>query len=216
LAGQLFEANELEYDLNAWHIGAVANGPGAAALIRVLAARLDRRLLLVDAGGGTTWAWLGGRRKITSVEVERQAPLPWPAEVSLAVAEPEQGIAGWRLTHRQAQAASPVSLRPLPRLVRYADVALLATALHDEVLAGALRRLYLEPLALGRDGGEALRQTLRAYLAAGWNVSCAAAAIGVSRQTVNSRLRIIEERIGRSLNTCTAELDTALRLDDLR
>lgn len=110
----------------------------------------------------------------------------------------------------------PIALRQSPGLVRYTDVALLASALRDDTLAGSLEGLYLAPLAEERDGGAALRRTLRAYFMAGRNVSSAAAALGVSRQTVNSRLRAIEERIGRPLDACTAELETALRLRDLR
>lgn len=215
LAGQLVEPDDLRYGFDAWHIGVVAHGPGAQAVIENLAARLDRRLLLVYPGGGAIWAWLGGERKVLTKEAIHFAPMPWPAGVSLAIGEPERGLAGWRLTHRQARASIPIALGPLPRIVRYADVALLASALQDEVLASSLQRSYLDPLAYERDGGAILRRTLRAYFAAGRNVSAAAAALGVSRQTVNSRLRTVEDRISRSIEACAAEMDTALRLQDL-
>lgn len=215
LAGQLLEPDELQYEFDTWHVGAIACGPRAQVVIRDLAAKLDRRLLLVRPTGDSIWAWLGGRRKVTSRDVERHLPAPWPAGLSLALGEPERGLAGWRLTHRQAKAAIPVALRPVPRAVRYVDVALLASALHDEVLASSLQRVYLDSLAEERDGGVALRQTLRAYFTADRNVSSAAAALGVSRQTVNSRLRLAEQRIGRSINTCAGEIDTALGLSDL-
>lgn len=211
LAGELVEPDDLQYELDAWHIGAVAHGPGAQVVIQDLAARLDRRLLLVRPGGGMIWAWLGGQHKVMTKETIRVAPMPWPAGVSLAIGEPERGLAGWRLTHRQARASMPIALRPLPRIVRYADVALLASALQDEVLASSLQRSYLDPLTYERDGGAILRQTLRAYFAAERNVSAAAAALGLSRQTVNSRLRMVEDRISRSIEACAAEMDTALR-----
>jgi DNA-binding PucR family transcriptional regulator len=55
---------------------------------------------------------------------------------------------------------------------------------------------------------------LRAFLDAGCNVSAAAAALGVTRQTVASRLRVIEHQIGRPVDACLAELDLALRMHD--
>jgi len=215
LAGHLLEPDDLQYEFDAWHIAAIAHGPGAPATIRNLAARLDRRLLLVSPGDSMVWAWLGGQRRVSAAEVEELAPQPWPIGLSLALGEPERGMAGWRLTHRQARAALPIASRPSPRMIRYAKVSLLAAALNDEVLASSLQRHYLEPLTADRDGGIALRRTLRAYFHADRNVSSAAAVLGVSRQTVNSRLRTAEARISRSLDTCAPEMETALRLEEL-
>lgn len=212
LAGQFLDSHELQYELDAWHIGAIAVGPDALPAIQGLASRLDRRLLLVRPDGETIWAWLGGQRKVATQEALHLAMPLWPAETILALGEPRRGLPGWRLTHRQALAAISVALRQPPNLIRYTDVALLAAALQDEVLARSLEGTYLDPLTQERDSGVALRQTLSAYFAAGRNVSSAAAALGLSRQTVNSRLRTIEERIGYSLNVCAAEMETALRL----
>jgi DNA-binding PucR family transcriptional regulator len=138
-----------------------------------------------------------------------------PAGLFLALGEQGTGVEGWRLSHRQAKAAMAVAQRGLGRVVRYADVALLASALRDDVLASSLRDIYLAPLGNERDGGATLRETLRAYFASGRNVSSAAAKLGVTRQTVSIRLRIVEERIDRSLNSCAAETEVALRLRDL-
>jgi DNA-binding PucR family transcriptional regulator len=139
----------------------------------------------------------------------------WRAGASLAAGEPAEGLAGWRLSHRQASAALSIALRETGRVVRYADDALLVAALQDDLLAASLRGLYLEPLRRMRDGGAAVRQTLRAYFAAGGNVSSAAVALGVNRATVSSRLTSAEERIGRHLDAISAEMQTALRLDDI-
>ncbi len=134
----------------------------------------------------------------------------------LAIGEPGRGIAGWRLTHLQAKATLPVALRGENRVVSYSDVAILASALGDEVLTRSLTELYLTPLEAERDGGAALRQALHAYFAAGRNVVSAANALGVSRQTVSRRLDAVERRIGRPLETCGTEVETALRLCDLQ
>jgi DNA-binding PucR family transcriptional regulator len=157
----------------------LARGPAEA--IRDLAKALDRRILLIRRGEGAVWAWLGGRRRPEADELERAISQSWPAQVSLAIGEPADGLCGWRLTHQQARAALPIALRSQQAFIRYSDVALLASILQDDVLATTLRELYLVPLSRARDGGAVLRQTLRAYFTAERNASSAAAALGVSR-----------------------------------
>lgn len=216
LAGQLMDSRNLDYEFDAWHIGVVAVGPGASVALRELAEVLDRRLLLVTPEGEMVWAWLGGHKKVSGEQLLHLSAGKCPTDVSLSLGEPARGLRGWRRTHRQAKAAIPVALNRPPSVVRYIDFALLASALRDDLLADSLTTAYLDPLAEERDGGAGLRLTLRAYFAAGRNVSSASAALKVSRQTVNNRLRTIEARIGRSIGTCAAEMETALRLRDLR
>lgn len=215
LAGQLVDVSELSYELDAWHIGLVASGAGAADAVSDLATALDRSLLVVRPGGERLWGWLGGTRRIAAREVLRLASLSFPAGVSLAIGEPSHGIEGWRLSHRQARDGLQVAKLGGRSIVRYTDVALVASALRDEVLAGSLHHLYLAPLVDERDRGAILLETLRAYFFAGRNVSSAAAALGISRPTATSRLRSVEERLGQPLEACAAELETALRLHDL-
>jgi hypothetical protein len=214
LAGELLEAAELGYELSAWHLAAVANGPGALSALRALAVSLDRRLLMVRSGENV-WAWYGGRRRLKVERVLELAESGFSAETTLAVGEPAGGLSGWRLTHQQAIAALPIAIRGSNRIVRYADVALLSAALRDNVLVRSLRDIYLAPLEEGREGSVVFHETLRAYFDAGCNASSAAAGLGVTRNTVAARLRIIEERIGRTVDGCAAELDTALRLRTL-
>jgi hypothetical protein len=215
LGGEFLDASELAYDFEAHHVGLVGAGPGAAEAIRELAGDLDRHLLLVVSGEGTQWAWLGSTRATDPEKLKSLTSRSRSPAVSLAIGEPTEGMEGWRLTHRQARAAMPIAVRRGAGAVRYADVALLASVLHDELLIVSLRRLFLTPLRDERDRGETLRETLRAYFAAERNASSAAAALGVNRHTVTSRLRTVEERLGRCLNECVAELETALRLEDI-
>jgi hypothetical protein len=215
LAGELLEAPELEYDLDAHHLGAVAAGPGAPAALRDLSQALQCRLLLVRPGDGTAWAWFGSQGPFTPEGLRAVGAARFPRQISIAVGEPAEGLAGWRLTHEQAQAALPIALRGADRFVRYGDVAMLAALLRDDLFATSLRELYLKPLAAGPGGGAVLRRTVRAYFASEQNLSSAAAVLGVNRHTVRNRLRTVEKRIGRPLSTCTAELDGALRLEDL-
>jgi DNA-binding PucR family transcriptional regulator len=214
LDGELIDAAEIGYGFDDHHLAAAAVGSGREEAIRALALSLDCRLLLVHADEQTCWAWFGSSQPADSGDAQAAASGLRP-QVALAIGEPAVGLSGWCLSHRQATAALPVARRRLGSAVRYCEVALLASALQDDLLATSLRRLYLEPLEAYRDGGQVARQTLRAYLLADRNVSSAAAALGVRRHTVANRLRTIEGQIGRPLSDCTSEIEAALHLEDL-
>jgi PucR C-terminal helix-turn-helix domain/GGDEF-like domain len=215
LAGGRVESRELGYELDAWHLGLIAMGGRARQTVQGLAAGLGQELLSVARSEETVWAWLGGKQRPASGDIERQLSARESAGFLLAIGEPGRGIDGWRLTHRQAQAAMAVALREPKRVTRFADVGLLAAVLRDEELAGSLVNLHLSLLGDHRNGGSVSRETLRAYLAAGNNAATAAAALGVVRQTVERRIRTIEQRIGRPVRACHAELEVALRLEEL-
>lgn len=215
LAGEPRDAPELGYDLDPWHLGLVASGVGAPRALRELAAAADRRLLLVHPGGTEVWGWLGGRRPLAAEKLVELVLAERQADLVLSIGEPGFGPSGWRLSHRQAKAAMPIALRSTPGIIHHAQVALLASALNDEVLTSSLIDSYLTPLALDPDGGIALRQTVRAYLSAECNVTATAASLGVSRPTVKNRLCTVEERVGRPIGSCAAEIETALRLEEL-
>jgi len=210
LAGEPLNTAELAYDFEGHHLGLIAQGEGAEEALRELAKGLDRRLLSIPRSEGTTWAWLGGREAPDPEALERLVKR-WALHTSLALGEPGQGLEGWRLTHRQAQASLPIALQS-GKATRYVDVALLAAVLKDDLLAASLRGIFLKPLEDERDGGEVARETLRAYFAAERNSASAAAALGITRQAVNKRLRGIEERLQRPLGSCAAELEAALLL----
>jgi hypothetical protein len=215
LAGEPADASELGYKFEAWHIGLIAVGPGGAKAVASLGAGLDRRVLALAHSERTVWAWLGGQRRLASAEVTRFLCAHPSPDASLALGEPAHGISGWRLTHRQAQAALSVAQRrPVP-LTAYADVALLALALREPALARQLIGLYLQRLDNHEPSSEALRAALRAYFQSGRNVSAAAAKLDMDRSTLAHRLRAVEERVGYRLDTRLGELELALRLYDL-
>lgn len=214
LAGEPVDARALGYELEGHHLAIVAFGEQAGAAVGDLGRRLDRRLLLSEPDLHTAWAWLGGRRRFEREELGFIVSFGWPDGSVFACGEPGHGPAGWRLSHRQAAAALPVAQRGSATFVDYADVALLAAILQDDLLAASLRQAYLRPLAAERDAGDTAKATLRAYFAAARNASSAAAALGVNRRTVASRLRSIEERLGRPVDAVATELEVALRLDE--
>jgi hypothetical protein len=215
LAGELVDQSELGYDLDAHHLALIAKGEGAEELMRGIAASLDRRLLAVQREEEPILAcWLGGRWPLAAEEAATALAAAASERVFVAVGEPGEGLAGWRFSHHQAKAALPIAERRGEAVVRYADVAVLASIARDDLLATSLRRLYLEPLERMRDGGKVARQTLRAYFDAERNISSTAAVLGVDRRTVRNRLRAIEEQLGRPLTGSLADLEIALRLDD--
>jgi hypothetical protein len=205
---------ELDYDLDGHHVGLMARGEDAHLAMRELARRLDRRLLADRRGEPPVWAcWLGGRHPLGAEDVVRALADIRSAPI-VAVGEPGEGITDWRLTHRQAKAALPIAERRGQAILRYADVAVLASILRDDLGTTSLRKLYLEPLERTRDGGKAGRETLRAYFATERNISSTAAALGVDRRTVTNRIRAVEELFGRPLGEFATDLETALRLAD--
>lgn len=208
------DTSDLGYEMEAWHIGVIVSGPEGESAARTLAAGLGCQALVVPRGERTVWAWLGRLRPPAPLDVDKLDAIGVPEKASFAVGEPRRGLAGWRLTHREAQAAFEVMLRRPGRLTLSSDVILLAAALRDASLAKSLLETYLAPLDEG-SGGEVLRETLRAYFAAGFNAATAAAALGVDRHTVQRRLRKVEEILGRLLHSCHAELEVALDLEAL-
>lgn len=217
LDGELIDTTELGYCFDCWHLGLICSAPEPVAALRQISAGLDRSTLIASPAIDLCWAWLGGARAFEPEELEALLDAATGLEEGcfLAFGEPASGLAGWRLSHRQAASALPVARRSAARVSRYSEVSLLASALRDETLARSLHQLFLDPLSGDRDQGRAAKQTLRAYFNASHNVSSAAAALGVSRRTVSNRLAAIEQRLGRPLSTIAAEIETAIRLEEL-
>jgi hypothetical protein len=213
LGGELVEASELQYPINAYHVGVVATGQNVEEALRELASTSDRQLFVVEPNERTWWAWLAARipGDVDRLAQELERCCDATESTTFGLGEPALQLQGWRLTHRQALAAHGVASECSKSVVRHAHVALLAAALQDEVLAESIRqRIY--PSLVDPMGGRSVRETVAAYLQAGRNVSSAAAALGISRSTVASRLRTVEAHLERSLNAETAELELALEL----
>jgi PucR C-terminal helix-turn-helix domain len=204
------ELTELDYEIDtSWHIGFFASGPGAEGIFRTLKRNYSRKLLCVYLDNRVC-AWLGMQKE----PVLNDEYLS-PNGDAFAVGEPGKGFEGWRLTHHQARAAFAVALRRPEKIARYADTRLLAAALQNETLAQSLTQRYLMPLSTQSDGGAKLRRTLRTYIDLECNASSAANGLRVRRHTVACRVRTAEQLIGSTLRDSLAELDVALRLEEL-
>lgn len=212
LAGELVDPGGLEYPIEGSHLAIVVSGPSPQDAARALASCLDRRLLCEESVGGRCAVWLGGA--LAPKEEELGAALgPLTQDgARLALGEPGLGLPGWRRSRRQAEAAHLVAERSEEDVVRYRDIALTAAALRDPDLHHFLIETYVEPLA---GHPSALIETLKVLRERGGNASSAGAALGVTRQTVTSRLRTAEQLIGTPPEACAAQLETALRLAEL-
>jgi hypothetical protein len=215
LAGEPADVHKLNYRLNDWHLGVVTCDSGVD-YIRAVAKDLDRVLLTAKPKEDLVWGWLGGRSPVAADELVTGLQRVAPSDLPFGLGEPGEGIPGWRRTHEQASAAFSVLGSDASRSVaRYADICVLIAVMRDHLLVDSLHHLYLAPLEHDRDGGRRARETLRAFFAADGNVSSAAIALGISRQSFSSRLRAIEERLGRSLALCSLDLSLALQLESL-
>jgi DNA-binding PucR family transcriptional regulator len=213
LSGELLDSSRIPYDFDLQSVGLVAVGQDADDAVADWIRALGESSLIVRSVGGAIWGWAGRGAGFDHQELD--ALVTAGGGTRMAVGEPATGLAGWRLTHRQARAALPVALRGPARAVRYSQVAVLATVIRDELLTDSLRRIYIAPLEDGRDGGRELRRTLRAYFGAGRSVSTAGAELGVTRQAVSRRIRAAEQKLGRSISSCAADIEIALRLEAL-
>ncbi len=215
LAGEPLGTLDLAYDFEGWHVALIAGGLTTTEVMREVARQSNCRLLLVRRGGAILWAWLASIRPPDSQDLATLAMQLLPKHATVSIGEPGEGLAGWRLTHLQARAAFSIALSRTPGVVRYADNVLLSAALASQLTAISLRRLFTEPLSGDRDRGASARETLRVYFASDRNASSAAARLGIKRHTVTNRIRSIERALNLPLNSCAAELETALDLEDL-
>lgn len=202
-----------QYAADGCHLGVVTTSPEARPLIRSFARSTGCRSLVLTPYREEVWAWLGSEHPIDASAVCDYLTNSVHGQLSIGVGRSEKGAEGWRLTHQQAKAAA--ALGHGQSITIYEDVALLVALSRDPLLAVSLNDMYLEPLSSDFERGQVLRDTLRAYFEADRNGSSAAAALGVSRQTVANRLEAVEDRLNRPLTVCGDLLHAALRLEEL-
>jgi DNA-binding PucR family transcriptional regulator len=209
MVGELVDPAKIDYPFDGFHLAIVVTGDEPDLVPSVLAQRVGRRLLVAETSSARCAAWLGGIRSFGPEELETLTSVAFAGHI-ISFGEPAVGLAGWRRSRRQAEAAQLIAGRRPGPSVRYRDVALEAAALRDPDLHHYLTETYVD--ALG-DGRSQLTRTLLTFLERGRNASATAAALGISRQTVAGHIDVVEEKLGRPLEEVAAQLETALRLD---
>jgi hypothetical protein len=203
------------YTLDLWHVGLVCEVGIRTDDLRGAARAAGCRLLVVTGEGERTWAWLGSRESLDfDLILKPLGEVAAKRDSAIGLGEARPGIDGWRLSHEEAQGAFEVPLTKKAPVVRARDVLMTMAVLRDSVLRRSLFASFVEPLDNGRPGSaDELRQTLLSYLAVGQSIKPVTVLLGIDRHTVQRRLRISESLIGRSIEDCAAELQTALRAE---
>ena len=131
LDGAVVDGGELGYELATSHRGVIGWGEGTDAILPLLAAALELRLLLVSVSGQTVWAWLGGTRQsdqCAASRARRARAGRWRARVR----------SRRRRTRRLPQLASRsagahrIAVATGAAVIHYDDVALECVMLADE------------------------------------------------------------------------------------
>jgi hypothetical protein len=202
----------LGYRLEVWHVGLIAVGSESLDATEIVAERLGVALLSVPMDMETTWVWIGSSRMISSQLIARILTDRKDLRGRYALGQPAYGLEGWRATHLEARSTLTVALCRQVTVTLFSDVALEALSLQTPDLARSLLVAYLTPLIQRGGRTSVLFETLKAFFGAGGNASSAATSLGVTRRTVENRLREVEKRLGQSIGECGSKLDLALRL----
>ena len=210
LADEPVGTHDLRYNFAGHHRAVVSEGPRSRELLQALSTAVGSQLLIVDARPNVVWAWFATRDATEHDALLRLTQRLWDDNHPLALGEDGAGLAGWRRSHEEAQVAFAEAVTGTSAPTFYSDVALRHAVRRDRLLSSLFRRLYVAPLQEQRDKGVVLRETLQAYFAANRNAQSAAAALGVTRQTVGARLRLVEQILGSPLPSYAAALELAL------
>jgi PucR C-terminal helix-turn-helix domain/GGDEF-like domain len=213
----------LGYELRWLHTGLVlwssAPGPDGLDVLESFARRIatrlgTRRLLMTPSGSGEVSAWLATDRPPEPGEL---AGIEIAPEVCVAIGRPAPGIAGFRRTHDEAQAARAVALRTEPArpITCYADIEIVSLLTRDQRGADALVARELAGLS-GTDANSAkLRRTALAFIQCAGSATAAGRKLGVHTNTVRYRVEQAERRLGRKLVDDGLPLQLALMLSEV-
>lgn len=139
--------------------------------------------------------WLGSPTK-SPAEVLRHGR--WPTALHAAVGDRLPGVDGFRTSRAEAVSSSQVAARSgaAPAVIAYPDVELVSLLTCDFDRARAFVRRTLGPIARQDTRAQELRQTLAAWIDSAGSVTATSQALFMHRNTVNYRLRQLEDLLG--------------------
>lgn len=212
----------LGYDLAVWHVGAVfwcepavdeplRLGALERQVSRVAAALgCSRGPLVVAADASTLWVWF----PTSAAPVETITAAVAEADTYAAVGDPASGLEGFRRTHQQARQGQTIAVAAdsASRLRVTAPSLLgpLALLAFDPSDAAAWVQSVLGELADDDDAHARLRETIWAYLSSGSSLAAAAAELHLHKNTIQYRIRKVEEARGRPLHDGRVDVEVAL------
>jgi DNA-binding PucR family transcriptional regulator len=209
----------LGYDVRRAHVAfrVVASGAGEVrglerAAREAAAAVASGEPLIVPSGAASLDVWAGSYEAVDTARLEGYAP---PEGIRVAFGRPGRGLPGFRRSHGEAVQAARVSSlaggleRPV---VGYAQVELVSLLASDLPRAREFVATRLGPLAAAGEPAQRLRDTLRAFMAAGGRSTRAAKELYVHQNTVTYRVKRAEELLGHRVSDDPLELMCALVL----
>lgn len=218
----------LGYRLRQRHVGVVlwADGDEQAGRLRsleyVLAALAERtggnaRPLFLARDGTYGWGWLPlGRREDDEPDAGTVAAAMGDVEgVRVALGSARSGLAGFRLSHEEAEQARQVALvagDAAPVVTTFAEADVRAASMLVSDLAATQRLVTRSLGALAADTAPAarLRETLRELLRAQGSYTTAAGVLHLHKNTVKYRVDRAVELRGRPLEEARMEMELAL------
>ncbi len=180
------------------------------------AANTEARPLFAAADRVSAWAWLPYRSLPADlVGTVRRFARDRADVPCFAIGTPGAGVAGFRRSHRHAQAARAVALArgtDHPAVFSATDPGLSAAALLCGDIAEAREWVsdVLGDLAADNDNDERLRETLRVFLRTGSSYKAAAAELNLHSNSVKYRVARAVARRGRPMDEDRLEVEMAL------
>jgi DNA-binding PucR family transcriptional regulator len=176
--------------------------------------------LTVALTGQVLAGWLSGSAADTGDDAITGDPLSLsgPFDVRASIGTPADGIAGFRLSHRQAMHARRVaqaSESAARRVTPYAAVALAALASADLEHAREFVHAELGALAGGDIATNRIATTVRVFLEEGRSRARTSRRLGLHTNTIAYRLARGAELLGHELGVRPAEVHVALMLAPL-
>jgi PucR family transcriptional regulator, purine catabolism regulatory protein len=152
----------------------------------------------------------GGLRRFSAAVCEHLTAADGVPPVMVAVSAPHTGLAGVAKGYWEGDRATELA-RDSDHVIFFEDLTLahLLAQIPDTTSLAAVYAGTLGPV-LGGPKGRTLRETLWALVDAGFNKESAAAAVGIHRNTMRTRLERIESLLGRPLTDPTVRRDLAV------
>ncbi|OKH78980.1 PucR family transcriptional regulator [Mycobacterium sp. ST-F2] len=173
--------------------------------------------LFVSVDRATAWAWVAVPAAVMGEAVTWLGSLVPADGPYVAVGTPQSGVAGFRLSYRQAEDARIVAMASGPQRRRFTafshrGIALAALLGSNVDALSAWATEVLGPLACSTDSDQRLRETLQAFLKAGGSNKAAAEELHLHTNSVKYRVQRAIERRGRPIEDDRLDVEVALLL----
>lgn len=185
-----------------------------AAMSAASLARGNGRLFAVAWDPRTVWAWVPQPLEQLRPADLRHALAEADDGVRLALGNPASGVEGFVQSHRQAVVAHEVGrISSVETVFPYRHVSALSFLVAQPERARLWIREILGPLADGHRRDDMLRETLRTYLRSHQSATATSRELNCHKNTVLYRIRVIEQSLGRTIDSDPVNIGLALQAE---